>query len=66
MRRDEMIRVRRELGLDLAEAGRNAGVTAASQQSRRKTSTADDCEVDEPIDLHFVDFENFDIWRDAS
>lgn len=66
MRRDDMTRVRRELGLDLAEAARKAGVTAPLQPPRRPTSDADDCEVDEPPDLQFIDFGHADAWPDAS
>lgn len=66
MRRDEMTRIRRELGMDLAEAGRKAGVAGSSRPPRRLKPHADDCEVDEVIDLHFTDFEDVDIWPDAS
>ena len=47
MQREEMTRIRRELGLDLAEAGRKAGLTASSQPSGRMNPGADGCEASE-------------------
>jgi hypothetical protein len=66
MGREEMTRIRRELGLDLVEAGRKAGVTAPSRTSGRMMSDSDDCEVDESLGLHFIDFQEFDAWDGAS
>lgn len=64
MRREEMTRIRRELGLDLVEAGRKAGL-AVSQLTGRAKPESDDRETEESPGLYFADFERFNAWRDA-
>ena len=56
-------RIRRELGFDLADAGRSAGVTKSTAHEPQKKS--DSCEVDEPELLYFCSFETFEAWCDS-
>ena len=57
MNREETTRMRRELGLDLIEASRKAGVTLSSRPPTRVESETCKHEADQSLSLQLMDLD---------